>query len=588
MTQRNLAFALLLSTIPALGLAAPSAGGLSSRRTAPGSDDPASVSAFVSQLRAHSETTASAPRSLQEAVSGIVPDLPGFPRCLTPVILEVGRQAEQSPALASFAALVLSPPALAKETASTTPDGHFTIHFTTDRSAGHGVLGADRDGNGSPDYVDQVAAALTAARQRLLGRLGYRDPETRGPIDVFLANLGGRVDGYTPRQSFDRPSYLVIDSRLLGNDALLRAAVAHQYAHAVLDGYSSDAPIWWVEATASWLEGVIVGSYAHYAGSVQGAIEQSAAGLGGDQAPLLQGRLLWPAYLSSVSTRGSLVRDIWELLDRQGSGADLWLATEQVLRSAGMSLEETFSEYALWLLLSGERSDGRHFPFAERLDGVSYSGSFKNYPAAEIQALPMLAPFGVSFVRLGADGAEGGLRLRFEGDSPGLFQAQLLLTPRKEGAPLLRVTVAVDSRGHGSIGIPWATFSEAVLIVGNVVRSGEPAPYSFIARPDPSFPFELTSFTAEPDGEDVRITWETRSEDGLFGWVVYRSEQERDAPHRVNDVIVPAIGDGDGPVAYQYLDHGVFAGRTYHYSLVGVTRDGLTREIPRTRVDIPR
>jgi hypothetical protein len=148
--------------------------------------------------------------------------------------------------------------------------------------------------------------------------------------------------------------------------------------------------------------------------------------------------------------------------------------------------------------------------------------------------------------------------------------------------------VAVDPRGHGAIGIPWATFSEAILIIGNVARDSDAATYSFFARPDPTFPFEVTAFSAEQDGSDVRVTWETQSEDGLFGWIVYRSERSGETPRRVNDLIVPAIGDGDGPVSYQYLDDGVRSGRTYFYSLVGVTRDGLTREVPKTRIDLPR
>ena len=41
-------------------------------------------------------------------------------------------------------------------------------------------------------------------------------------------------------------------------------------------------------------------------------------------------------------------------------------------------------------------------------------------------------------------------------------------------------------------------------------------------------------------------------------------------------------------MSYQYVDDGVTRGGTYFYSLVGVTQDGLTRQVPETRVDLPR
>lgn len=590
MNPRMTAVSILLAGCASVsfGAPAPSEGPGSARRPEIRREDPSSISAFVAARREEIERSPSPSISLQEAIEKFVPDLDRFPRCLTPVTVEITKDTVPSPALAAAIAPLLVPPVLSRETVSTTPDGHFNIHYTADRTHGNGVLTLDRDGNGAPDYVDQVSRSLTASRQKIVTKLGYRDPQTEGPIDVYLANLGGRIDGYAMPSDSKGQAFLVIDSRLLGNDALLRAAVAHQYAHAVLGSYGAGAPIWWMEASAAWIEGTVIGSYAHYTEQLQTCLDGSEAGLGNDDARFLQGRLLWPSYLSNLGPRDGVVKDIWEALERSGDMADVWQATEAALRPAGLSLEQAFSDYSLWLLLSGGRSDGQHFPFADRLDGVSYSGNYADYPASDIPTYPKLSAFGASFVRFESVATGGGLRIRLEGDSPGRFQAQILLTPRKAGAPLVRALVPVDSRGHGAITIPWATFSEAVLIVGNVMRGATDAAFSFSAAFEARFPFEMTSFTADAEDGDVRVTWETESESGLYGWIVYRSELSGAAGRRVNDLIVPALGDGDGPVAYQYLDDGVFAGRTYFYRLVGVTHDGLTRELPEARVDLPR
>jgi len=168
------------------------------------------------------------------------------------------------------------------------------------------------------------------------------------------------------------------------------------------------------------------------------------------------------------------------------------------------------------------------------------------------------------------------------------MRAHLLLSPRQESAPLLHVAVPMDERGRGAIGIPWATYSEAALILLNTERTGAPATYSLLARPDPTFPFELASLSAEAQDGDVLLSWETRSENGLFGWIVYRSDRPGGKTLRVNEILVPAIGDGDGPVSYQYLDGGVVRGRTYRYRVVGITHDGLPQESSEVPVDLNR
>ena len=551
-----------------------------------------SIVAFVGSLREAVEAApsrASVPAgSLQEALQRILPDEAGQPRCLAPFVLEGVRQSSASPVFAAYLRPVLAPPALARESVASSPDGAFSVHYTLDRSSADAVFSTDVNGDALPDYVEQIIKALTSSRDTIAARFGFMAPRNGSALDVYLANLGGGIDGYSAPAPSGDGVFIVLDSRLLGNDALLRAAVSHQLAHAILAGYAPGAPVWWTEATASWLEGAVAGSYAHYLDKMQAALEHAADGLASDDPRVCQGHLLWPAYIATLPGRETLVRQIWEHLQQQGETLDLWRATDDTLRTHGLTLEDAFADYSIWLLQSGPRSDGWHFAAADRLAGVPMTGSYDVYPVAQIQNSPRLSPMGAAFIRFTADRNEGGLRLRFEGDLPGAFQAQLLLTPRAAGAPLVRAPLVIDERGRGSIAIPWASFSEAVLVVGNVARSDAGAGYSFVARTEPTFPFELVSLRAEPQGDEVAVTWETQSENGMFGWILYRTESPREVPRRLNQFVIPAIGDGDGPVSYQYVDGGIIRGRSYSYKLVGITQDGLPREAPETRVDIPR
>lgn len=541
--------------------------------------EPVSIAGVIASLRADAERGVPPADGLQEAITRLTPSIDGLPRCLTPILDQTGREALVSAPLAASIAPALAPPKLSGEIVFETDDHAFAIHYTQDKTGGDGVIGTDVDASGTSDYVETVAAALEGARARIVTKLGFRDPARSGPLPVYLTNLGGHIDGYTVPRSAGRPSFLVIDSRLLGNDALLRAAVAHQFAHASLDEYEAAPPAWWTEASAAWLEGLIARSFAHFSDPAHATLATAASGLGSDDLRAMPGRVLWASYLASHGG-GRIVRTVWENLAGQGEAADLWRATDQTLRGIGITLEQAFSGYALWLVLN-------HPPTEAPALEAAYSGNYTSYPAAEIQTAPALGPFGMAYFRLAADGPDGGARIRFEGDAPGSFQAQILLTPRDQNLLPVHAVVTIDARGHGEIGIPWATYSQAILIVGNVMRAGAPSTYSFVARPDPAFPFELSSFSAQPEDGDVILTWETESEDGLFGWIVYRSEGTNEAANRVNDMIVPALGDGDGPVAYQYLDAGALRGRSYSYKLVGITHDGLTKQAPAAHVEVP-
>src|SRR5438093_4111799 len=101
----------ILAVFVALGAAVSlSAGAPADRRagarTLEASEDGVSISAFVADLRSELESSparAIAPsRSFQEAVSRILPESSDLPRCLTPIVLEVSRQAAASPELSSF------------------------------------------------------------------------------------------------------------------------------------------------------------------------------------------------------------------------------------------------------------------------------------------------------------------------------------------------------------------------------------------------------------------------------------------------------------------------------------------------------
>ncbi len=134
------------------------------------------------------------------------------------------------------------------------------------------------DGDGVPDFVEQVqgiAEHVYAIENR---KLGWRDPKSdgskgggRGKTDIYLAQIGGTLFGYAapdrdqgtkahrlPRRLY---GYLVLDNdydpfEFPGTKSadVLEVTLAHEYNHILQFGYDAFQDAWFAEATAVWME----------------------------------------------------------------------------------------------------------------------------------------------------------------------------------------------------------------------------------------------------------------------------------------------------------------------------------------------
>jgi hypothetical protein len=137
---------------------------------------------------------------------------------------------------------------------------------------------ADRDGDGTPDYVERVLRVAERVHTVENGKLGWREPRGdgrigghRGKTDVYLSQIGGELFGYAspdrgqanaqhriPRRLH---GYLVLDNdysafEFPGTKALedLQVTFAHEYNHILQFGYDAYQDPWFAEASATWIE----------------------------------------------------------------------------------------------------------------------------------------------------------------------------------------------------------------------------------------------------------------------------------------------------------------------------------------------
>jgi hypothetical protein len=83
---------------------------------------------------------------------------------------------------------------------------------------------------------------------------------------------------------------------------------------------------------------------------------------------------------------------------------------------------------------------------------------------------------------------------------------------------------------------------------------------------------EITSFTAEWDGDEVRVDWETASELDIAGFYLQRAEALTGSFGRIT-TFIPAEGDPFSGFYYLYFDDDVTSGRDYWYLLEIVDTD---------------
>ena len=74
----------------------------------------------------------------------------------------------------------------------------------------------------------------------------------------------------------------------------------------------------------------------------------------------------------------------------------------------------------------------------------------------------------------------------------------------------------------------------------------------------------------------ILIEWDTATEMDTAGFYVYRANQPTDEFQRVNQAMIPSVGNATSGGSYSYADEDVAPGETYYYLLEEVENDSST------------
>jgi len=505
--------------------------------------------------------------------------------CLTPHIQELRATVGTSPTARRTLGLLQRRIAFARETVLDGPEG-VPVRYAAQPHAFDAVAPGDADGDGIPDVVQAALTGLSQARELLVERLELPAPYLS---EILLVELGPGLDGYYVSATGGATrATLVLDSTPAGGPEAARRAAAHQFAHAVATAAGPAFPAAWAEALATWtplaLDGIpdtaTLGAFAD-------RLDRLELGLLSDDRALAAGNGLWLAFLQQAYGPSAVRMTVEELAK---GGSALAALDRAVRRASPNDLASAFREFHLWTLLAGERNDGHHFTFGGELPSPVFASTADGLPALSVQADPALAPLGAAQVLLTPGRNEGGLRIHFEGEFAGRWEADVLIVGA--GGSLHRLALSLEGDERGETTIPLDGLAEAILLIRNIGGDDDGAQrYTFSAHRDETFPYEMATFEAADQGaEGVLVSFETASEQRLIGFNLLRY-RDGGRPVIVTPVWIPALGDPTTSTAYHFLDRGAEPGASYVYRVQGITADGLTslsEKLPISRPPLPR
>jgi hypothetical protein len=443
-----------------------------------------------------------------------------------------------------------------------------------DRTPGVTSIGPNDDLAGEPlDLVKSASEGLKQARALLVGQLELPAPRLS---EVVIAELGDRVDGFfVPGRGRSGTGRIVLDATPpAGADGLRRAAI-RQYAYASAVGLNYGLPSGWAEAFATWASISIDGLDAADEPILSARLRGLNEGLFAPTPELAAGNALWFAFVEQAYGRNAVRLMVQELSGVQPMAVALDRA---VRRASDHDLAGAFGEFHLWSVLTGERSDGHHFTFADRLQFPGFVTQARGLPALSVHRESPIGALGATQILLLPQESQGGMHIQFEGDLTADWGVDLVLVNRR--GIKHRVPLSLTPERRGEVVVPLDDLDEAWLLVRNVGSDdGGAHRYTYLASYEPGFPFEVIELRARRQTstkDAVVVAWDTAVEHDLVGFNILRRVEHGDTEQTLNPVWIPALGGFSDETSYRYVDRTAEPGVNYVYRIQGITTAGLS------------
>lgn len=257
-----------------------------------------------------------------------------------------------------------------KSTYADSKAGHFRVHYDT--KGKDAPDSTDTNKNGIPDYVDSTLVYLEFAYDKAIA-LGYGKPKSDGTlggssaIDCYIEELSDdSLYGYTSPDNSElmgmTSSYMSIDNnytdtiyRTTDMDGL-RITTAHEFFHVVQFSYfGGQGSGWWMEQSAVWFEDQTWDDINDYLNYTLYLFNDRNIPIDTYNGSFEYGASLFAVHIAE-RYGADMIRKIWSIFKDKQSGA-----IEEMNAVLPDGLEQTLSDFAVWLYFTGYRANSRDF-----------------------------------------------------------------------------------------------------------------------------------------------------------------------------------------------------------------------------------
>jgi hypothetical protein len=244
---------------------------------------------------------------------------------------------------------------------------HFCVHWVVEGIDAPNLT--DSDGDGVPNFVEQVLRIAEHVHEVENDKLGWREPKSdgrvggrRGKTDIYLSQIGGELFGYAapdrgqaskqhriPRRLH---GYLVLDNdysayEFPGTRPIddLEVTLAHEYNHILQFGYDAFQDPWFAESSAVWMEDQVYNGIDDYLRYVRRWVRRWDTPLTTSSIKEY-GSAVWNQWLQR-RYGSAIVRQAWTRAIHVRPGGFSVNAYESAIRAAGPSdLGHDFARFA--------------------------------------------------------------------------------------------------------------------------------------------------------------------------------------------------------------------------------------------------
>ena len=338
--------------------------------------------------------------------------------------------------------------------------------------------------------------------------------------------------------------------------------LSHAYAHSLLFSTRATHSLWFMEAVSAWMESAVNTKCENIEPFYTYRLEHPEIPIGAMDANVAIGDSNFIKLLNSKSD-GIIFR---VLNERNRPGAILERLNDALMVSTNRTLADYFEEYAL-------------INFYEALRSTSISSS-------SITSIPSISTFSlnqlsVNYAELSSASAES-IRLLFDSEKKNFKIWVFVMEPELK---FYISSLNLASSKPADIILPHESTSRVHMVIINSALV--PDSISMQASTIYDYPFKLDSFEVSVGTKQVKLDWVTLRETETLGWIIYRKDEKDPTFRKINELLIPAVGNSNDPTHYVYVDKDVRPHSSYQYYIEVITKNLFPKKGPITSVKLP-